>query len=468
MAESIHRAMQDFLASLNARYTQQTYATPLKHFGTYLAGRGVSIERDPVEALTVNHAVEFVPWLRYECFDDPGQPAKATLQLYLTAIYRFYRSLLKRGVAFEGADIARLEETYRDARSIRGEARPKDPKLAAVEAIIATARAAPPAEGQGPAQRRHELTRLRDIAIVEGLRATGCRVGELAGLHRGDLDWLTHSALVRGKGSKYRRVYLDDVAWMALKIYLQARQDGGDPRALARLPVFCGHGNRSGRAPSPLTTRHVARIVQELAQKAGIAEVGVTPHYFRHVFATRALERTENLALVQDMLGHASPATTRVYAKTDERQRREGYAQVWDQAKEEGPATSMEMAVSVADRAIPDADRRGRVAEPETWDVALLRAISELMLVTGCDPETLLSLRIDDVDTRSRSVRLPEGVGPAGPQVHLDDPAWEALRAYMQMRNQGSRAGTPALFCGMDGKPLTAEGAYALLQSAES
>ena len=303
MPESIHQAMQDFLASLNAHYTQQTYATPLKHFGTYLAGRGVYVERDPVEALTVNHAVEFVPWLRYECFDDPGQPAKATLQLYLTAIYRFYRSLLKRGVAFEAADIARLEETYRDARSIRGEARPKDPKLAAVEAIIAAARAVPPAEGQGPAQRRYELTRLRDIAIVEGLRATGCRVGELAGLHRGDLDWLTHSALVRGKGSKYRRVYLDDVAWMALKVYLQARQDGGDPRALTRLPVFCGHGNRSGRVPSPLTTRHVARIIQELAEKAGIAEVGVTPHYFRHVFATRALERTENLALVQDMLG---------------------------------------------------------------------------------------------------------------------------------------------------------------------
>ena len=45
----------------------------------------------------------------------------------------------------------------------------------------------------------------------------------------------------------------------------------------------------------------------------------MTPHYFRHVFATRALDRTENLALVQDMLGHASPATTRVYARTDER-----------------------------------------------------------------------------------------------------------------------------------------------------
>ncbi len=66
MPESIQRAIQDFLASLNARYTQQTYATPLKHFGTYLAGQGIQTERDTVEALTVDHAIEFVPWLRYE------------------------------------------------------------------------------------------------------------------------------------------------------------------------------------------------------------------------------------------------------------------------------------------------------------------------------------------------------------------------------------------------------------------
>jgi len=494
MPESIRQAMQDFLASLNAHYTQQTYATPLKHFSTYLAGRGVHIERDPVEVLTVDHAVEFVPWLRYECFDDPGQPAKATLQLYLTAIYRFYRSLLKRGVTFEGADIARLEETYRDARNIRGEARPKDPKLAAVEAIIVAARGVPPPEGQGPAQRRHELTRLRDIALVEGLRATGCRVGELAGLHRGDLDWLTHSALVRGKGSKYRRVYLDDVAWMALKVYLQARQDGGDPRALARLPVFCGHGNRSGRVPSPLTTRHVARIIQELAEKAGIAEVGVTPHYFRHVFATRALERTENLALVQDMLGHASPATTRVYAKTDERQRREGYAQVWDETEGDAlrlsttfgvstpSSTGLEMAVSPVNDVVRQPGSQGQAGRQtdvlirdvravsarlirEAWDMVLLRAMAEIMLVTGCDAEMLLSLRVDDVNTRTRSVRLPEGMDPSGRDFHLDGPAWEALGGYMQARHQEPCAGTHALFCGVDGRPLTSERAYAVLQT---
>jgi site-specific recombinase XerD len=329
--QTIRKASDSFLLNLNTEHTQQSYTTPLKHFFTFLEVQGIHADRTPASSLTVDHAIDFVPWLRHECFPDPEQPSKATLQLYLTAVYRFYRSLLKRGVTFEAADIARLEETFRDARNIRGEPRPKDPKLAAVLAIIQAAREEQPVNGDKPADRQKELGRLRDIAIVETLRSTGCRVGELVALRREDLDWVAHSALVKGKGTKYRKVYFDSQAWQALSTYLRARQDGETGRELARLPVFCGHGNRSGRTPSPLTTRHVGRTIVRLAKKAGIAEAGVTPHYFRHVFATRALERTENLALVQDMLGHASPATTRIYARTDEKQRRDGFSRVWDQ-----------------------------------------------------------------------------------------------------------------------------------------
>jgi len=348
---TIQEGIEAFLRDQNSPHTMHAYATPLKHFCAYLDEvAGVHCLTDPVSVLTVDHAIEFVPWLRHERFPDPDQPARATLELYLTAIYRFYRALLKRGVSFDAAEIARLEETYRDARSIRGERRPKDPRLAAVQDIVRAARAVPPLQGDRKIDRQRELARLRDIAIVETLRSTGCRVGELVSMRRGDLDWMAHSALVKGKGTKYRKVYFDDRSWSALATYLRARQDGGDPRALSRYPVFCGHGNRSGSTPSPLTTRHVSRTVGQLARQAGLAEVGVTPHYFRHVFATRALERTENLALVQDMLGHASPATTRVYAKTDEEQRREGYARVWDKGKETDAAAMPEGYARVQDR----------------------------------------------------------------------------------------------------------------------
>jgi site-specific recombinase XerD len=328
---TIQAALDEFLASLHSAHTRQSYATPLKLFCAFLAGQGVDADRTSVQALTVDHALEFVPWLRYEHFSEAEPPAKATLQQYLTVVYRFYRSLLKRGLALDATELARLQESYRDARNIRGDPRPKDPKLEAVRAVIAAARSIPPFSGESDLDQRRELGRLRDVAIVETLRATGCRVGELVGMRRGDLDWMAQSALVKGKGSKWRKVYWDGPAWQALEAYLQARQDGEDARSLARLPVFCGHGNRSGRTLTPLTTRHVSRIIRSLAKRAGIPEVGVTPHYFRHVFATLALDRTDNLALVQDLLGHASPATTRVYARTDERQRQEGHKLVWEE-----------------------------------------------------------------------------------------------------------------------------------------
>jgi site-specific recombinase XerD len=497
-AETIHEAMESFLASLNTEHTRQTYTTPLQHFAAYLAGQGIHVERDTVSALTVDHAIDFVPWLRNDYFSDPDQPAKATLQLYLTAIYRFYRSLLKRGITFAAADIARLEETYRDARNIRGEPRPKDPKLAAVQAIICAARAIPPASGDKPADQNRELSRLRDIAIVETLRSTGCRVGELTNLRRGDLDWLTHSALVKGKGTKYRKVYLDDRAWMALKVYLQGRQDGEneDARALARLPVFCGHGNRSGRKPSPLTTRHVARIIQALAEQADIAEVGVTPHYFRHVFATRALERTENLALVQDMLGHASPATTRIYARTDEEQRREGYARVWDQestvhedAAAEGSSSAFQAVASIAGvvRAEQEAREKGVGEEGAASAVrtgalaasiatSMASAFAELLPATGCSLGDLVSLRLDDVDFRARTLRfaLPGG----SRRARLADRAWDALAHYLHVRfgaGTGSATGaeerravhaSDLLFRDADGTQLTPERAFDLLKAA--
>jgi site-specific recombinase XerD len=457
--------MRDFLRDLNSEHTSQSYATPLRHFDTYLQGEGIHADRDPVTSLTVDHAIGFVPWLRHDHFTDPDRPAKATLQLYLTALYRFYRALLKQGVPFDAAEIARLEETYRDARNIRGEARPKDPKLAAVQAVIQAARAVPPVSGDSHAQEQRELARLRDIAIVETLRSTGCRVGELVSLRRADLDWMAHSALVKGKGNKYRKVYLDDRAWSAVKIYLQARQDDGSARALSRYPVFCGHGNRSGRTPSPLTTRHVSRTVRHLAELADVAEVGVTPHYFRHVFATRALERTENLALVQDMLGHASPATTRVYAKTDERQRREGFARVWDRDRFEqrvealaARGGSFETAVSIlrAARVAPDEVE----ADADRWARLQRAAMVEILWSTGCTLDQLLVLDRESVDVPASALRLAFFQGDE--RVDLDGRAWRALRAYLEVRDE---LATEALFCAPDGARLTREQAVAALRA---
>jgi site-specific recombinase XerD len=250
--------------------------------------------------------------------------AKRTVQLYLTAVQGLYGYLLDLGVPL---DVERLKRAYKKARDIRGEERPKDPKLAIVRAIVRAARSVPGTPGHEPGQRKRALCRLRNIALVETLRATGCRIGEAVSLRVGDISAGGRSALVRGKGRKYRHVYWDDVSWDAVLAYLRARgiQPGDEGK-----PLFSGHGNRAGKTPGALSVRHADRIVHDLAHRAGVTpEEEATPHYFRHVFATLALDKTDNLAVVQDLLGHESPVTTRVYARTDERQRQAVHASVW-------------------------------------------------------------------------------------------------------------------------------------------
>jgi site-specific recombinase XerD len=230
--------------------------------------------------------------------------------------------------------------------------------------------------------------------------------------------------------------------------------------------VFSGHGNRSGSRPSPLTTRHVSRLIRDLAARAGIAEVGVTPHYFRHVFATRALDRTGNLALVQDMLGHASPATTRVYARTDEEQRRAGYSQVWEGMEHRvdvlsGWGGEFDLAVPIV-RAV-----RVEVGEGDGADrgerLSRLRcaAMVEVLWATGCSLEELVALRLEDVDLESGDVRF---VSYSMARIsRLTPEAVAALQAYLQVR--GGTEGD-AFFAEDAGAPLTRERAFDILRSA--
>jgi site-specific recombinase XerD len=147
------------------------------------------------------------------------------------------------------------------------------------------------------------------------MRGSGVRVSELVSLRRGDLDRENQRAIVTGKGSKQRLVFFTDAAWRAIWTYLEARSDGATSRALANLPVFARHDRAAGRKVQPLTTQSVRDVVWDLAKAAGAAEMGITPHRFRAWFATHLVAETGDLAAVQDLLGHESADTTRVYTK---------------------------------------------------------------------------------------------------------------------------------------------------------
>lgn len=317
--ETLADAVASFRGDLAIRrspHTVKAYTTALRHFEAFYTDQGQPADRVPVADATPDMALEFVRWL-----NSDRELSPSTLHNYLSAIGRFYRWLMLEDKAgFAAADYARLQERLADVRGRRpSRPLPHVPTEDAVQAIVDAAHAVPfPKEPDTAAGRRAHLRRLRDIALVEALRSSGARVGEIVGLCRGDLDHSRHTAIVTGKGQKQRPIYFDDTAWEALTTYLKARLDGVGRKPLASLPLFARHDRGAGTHVLPISTNTARAILDNLVRAAGIEET-ITPHRLRHRFATGILAATRNLAATQDLLGHASPTTTRIYARlTDE------------------------------------------------------------------------------------------------------------------------------------------------------
>ncbi len=159
----------------------------------------------------------------------------------------------------------------------------------------------------------------RDRAALETLYATGCRVSEVVGLRLVDLDLTAGTARCIGKGNKERRVPLGSHAIAALSRYMEHDR----PALVARRPettaVFV---SKSGRALSRIG---LWRIVKRHAQAAGL-HADVSPHTLSHSFATHLLAGGADLRVVQEMLGHASIATTQIYTRVELSRLREVHA----------------------------------------------------------------------------------------------------------------------------------------------
>jgi integrase/recombinase XerC len=144
----------------------------------------------------------------------------------------------------------------------------------------------------------------RDTALLETLYSTGARVSELAALDLDDLDLSGGTARLEGKGRKERLAGLGGPCRRAIEAYLEAlglARRRRDPRALFL--------NRDG---TRLTARSVARVLARRVAAAGLS-ARVSPHTLRHCFATHLLDAGANLREVQELLGHASIASTQIY-----------------------------------------------------------------------------------------------------------------------------------------------------------
>lgn len=331
-------AIDAFLADLaigKSPFTVTTYRAALRHF---LAGLEAEARPRPPKARKGKDAAEGPPpviplaalseeqpidFARRLARDRPGMP-RITLLTYTTAVIRFYAFLVREGYRSD-LPLPRITERLKAVRGKRPRGLPRVPDDAVLDAIIAAARKRPP--GGEP---HLERIRLRDIAILECLRCSGMRVSELVGLRRGDLVRPQRSARVTGKGRKERIVYFTPDAWRCLEAYFAARQESG-ARAIALQPVFARHDRGAGHQLLPLTTKAVREIVKALAAAAQQDDAGVTPHRFRAWFATHMVEMTGDLAATQDMLGHESADTTRVYTRVAAARLRDLHRQAFEE-----------------------------------------------------------------------------------------------------------------------------------------
>lgn len=157
----------------------------------------------------------------------------------------------------------------------------------------------------------------RERVILEVLYASGVRVSELVNIKLEDIDFGNKNILIFGKGSKERLVSFGDYALEYINLYLKEGRnlllDGVKSDYLI-----------VGKKSEKLTTRRVEQIIDDIIKRTSI-KLNITPHMFRHTFATHLLDNGCDLLVVQELLGHASLSSTEIYTHVSNEHLREVY-----------------------------------------------------------------------------------------------------------------------------------------------
>jgi integrase/recombinase XerC len=278
--------LEDHLARFNRHlvlernlspHTRRAYRQDLEEFHRFLA-EDPSIDRNKASILQVDQLL-----LRRYLALLHRKDRRTTIARKLSALRTFFAYLVREGVL--DTNPGDLVATPRQEKYL--------PKVLTVDEAFALMERGPSAG----------LLACRDKAIVEMLYSCGLRIGELAGLDVGHVDWGERLVRVRGKGGKERLVPIGGKAREALQRYLELR---GMPDE--REPLFLNF--RGGRLSARSMERHFKR---QLLQ-AGILKEA-TPHALRHSFATHLLDGGADLRAIQELLGHASLSTTQKYTQ---------------------------------------------------------------------------------------------------------------------------------------------------------
>ncbi len=152
---------------------------------------------------------------------------------------------------------------------------------------------------------------LRDRAMLEMLYDCGLRVSELCALELRDFVAEAEIVRCRGKGAKERLVPMGGACGRAVRRYLESARDTFTKGNATEAHLFV---TRLGK---PFSRMGVFKMLRERTAAAGLDAAAVSPHVLRHCFATHLLEHGADIRAIQDMLGHASIATTQIYTHVD-------------------------------------------------------------------------------------------------------------------------------------------------------
>ncbi|WP_341579427.1 site-specific tyrosine recombinase XerD [Microbacterium schleiferi] len=278
-------------------HTVAAYRRDLGPYRQWLADRGIDDSAQVTAALVTDYIAE-----RAASDPPPAATSLARLQSSVRGMHRF--------LVVEGID--RIDPTTHVRPPKMPRRLPKALTIAQVEALLAAAGPEPAAATPG------DLVALRDRALLELLYATGARVSEAVGV---DVDDVTDGDIlrVRGKGSKERIVPIGSYARAAVDAYLTRARPELARRGKASPRLFLGARG------APLSRQSAWLVIQAAAERAHL-EAHVSPHTLRHSFATHLLQGGADVRVVQELLGHASVATTQIYTHVSVDALRDVYA----------------------------------------------------------------------------------------------------------------------------------------------
>jgi integrase/recombinase XerD len=278
----------------SAANTLRSYTVDLDRYVGHLRGARI----DDLDAVREEHVTGFVVALRTPAAGRPALAASSVARA-LAAVRGLHRFALRDGLVRDDV-----------ARGVAPPALPRRlPRTLTIDEVDQLLAGRP---GDDPAA-------LRDRALLELLYSTGARISEAVGLDVDDLDPRARTVLLRGKGGKQRLVPVGRPALAAVEAY-----------AVRGRPALAGRGRGT---PALLLNARGARLSRQSAWHAlrSAAEVAgvereVSPHTLRHCFATHLLAGGADVRVVQELLGHASVATTQLYTHVTVDTLREVYA----------------------------------------------------------------------------------------------------------------------------------------------